>query len=458
MLGSYINRFRPIIKRWTWIVGLLLLQAVVRAAIDLKFHFAIELLIGGAVAVLANWFALTPEQRTNHAYCAKHWVLNVTSKAYKCVRDKQWWRSVGIAFGRHIAENVVPILLTCFFIALSIQLFNDPPVPQESFVKQVLQIVERIGPVVAMVIFGFVVVSGRWPSAQSPVTGLLAAVARMIAAYGFVCWLIGQFGDGVYQYAMNNPREAAVIVAASLMVLLMLRVGLTPVSRVAGVGYSAAAFTGGNAEEFLKVPATKRDVEYVAAHEAAHALVYAALGKLPVGLEVTVLEHVGRNGLLGFVSGIKQDHQLLTRQFVEWQMLVLLAGKYGEVVAFGEVTIGGGDDQMRWARMATQYLSNHVKGLFYNDPQTDAERKHNAEKLEFLRVEQEEILRTFFEMNVKTFTLLRKVLEEKKAVSRDELVPYLQQVVLPQGFPLPVGAFESFSVEPLEMVELPMDR
>lgn len=458
MLASYFNRLRPTVRRWAWGIGLLVLQAVVRAAIGLRFHFAVELLIGGVVAIAANWLTLQPEQRRNLASCAKDYVLTAISTARQRIHDKQWWKNLAIAVGRYLAVNMAPILLTCFFVALSIQLVTDQRAPQENFVQEVLQIVERIGPIAAIVIFSFMVISGRWTNTSSPVVSLLAAVSRMIAAYGLICWLIGRFGDGVYQYAIQNPTEAAVIVAAALVVFVMLRVGLAPVSHVARVGYSAAAFTAGNSEEFLKIPATKRDVEYVAAHEAGHALIYAALGKLPVGLEVTVLDYVGKNGILGFVSGIKQDHQLLKRQFVEWQMLVLLAGKYGELVAFGEVTIGGGDDQMRWARMATQYLDNHVKGLFYNDPQTDAERKHNAEKLELLRMEQEEILRTFFEMNVKTFTLLRKGLEEKKKVSRDELVPYMQQVVLPQGFPLPVGTFETFSAEPMETVELPMDR
>lgn len=458
MHGSHIERFSPVIKRWSVIAALLVIQAVIRVVFNWNLNMVADILIGIFVAWISVWVVAGREGIKRRLAENKRKAQGVHAMRLGRIRDKHWWLAVARATFGYIAGNTSTIMMLLCCVAVSIYVFSDPPRPQEMFVAQVLEIVTKFGPLVVVIVFGIPMMAGRVGNGNAPTLALSSALARMLAVYGFVCWTLGMLGDKMYRYAVQHPHDAAVISVAALIMFFMVRVGVPSFGHGTSVSHAASAFVDDDIEGQPVILVTKRDREYVAAHEAAHALVYAALGGLPPGLNVTVLDHVGENGLLGFVSGVRQEHRLLQQQFVEWQLLVFLAGNYGEGVAFGEVTIGSGDDQRRWTRMAVDYLCNHVRGVFYNDPCTDAERKHNAEKLDLLRAEQHELLRVFFARNSMVFTDLRKSLEEKKTILGGELVPYLQRVVLPEGFPLPVGPFGAFSAEPLDLVESPLTR
>lgn len=194
---------------------------------------------------------------------------------------------------------------------------------------------------------------------------------------------------------------------------------------------------------------TPRDRSYVAAHEAGHALVYAALGGLPSPWQLAIHTHADTRGILGFVSGFRSGNQLEDRTFAEWKMLVLLAGQAGELAMQGDTTLASADDHMRWMKLAAAYLSHHHRGVFYPRPHSQVEAMQNEVKLEALRREHQELLQAFFEANRPVHTRLAKALLARGTLSREQVVPFLQLVRFPEGFPLPFGEFDQFSYRPL---------
>ncbi len=137
------------------------------------------------------------------------------------------------------------------------------------------------------------------------------------------------------------------------------------------------------------------------------------------------------------MTGIKSQHRLEEKTFAEWHMLVFLAGKMGEARTMRESTIGSTIDHARWIDVARKYLSNHYRGIFYPEPQNEFEQKQNEEKLSALQTEQLGMLDRLFELNSDVFKELADVLLEKRTLAREEIIPFLGRVQLPEGFPLP---------------------
>lgn len=184
-------------------------------------------------------------------------------------------------------------------------------------------------------------------------------------------------------------------------------------------------------------------------------MVYAALGGLPADVKLAVNDHSDERGVLGFVTGISSKHHLDEKSFAEWYMLVFLAGKLGESVMHGESTLGSSNDHLRWLGVARSYLANHYRGMYYADPQNKFEQEQNEAKLEALQAEQLATLRTLFDVNADVFKQLANTLLEKRTMGRDDLIPFLSRVKLPDGFPLPFGPFETFAAEWREATDSP---
>lgn len=73
------------------------------------------------------------------------------------------------------------------------------------------------------------------------------------------------------------------------------------------------------------------------------------------------------------------------------------------------------------------------------------EREQNETKLEALQAEQLAMLRTLFDVNTEVFKHLADTLLETRTMGREDLIPFLSRVKLPDGFPLPFGPFETFT-------------
>ena len=317
--------------------------------------------------------------------------------------------------------------------------------PSEPAVRQVLSHVKTFGLVAVLVVpvITSMISTARWRS-WSSVARLASQFLRILAWYLLALWLIGQRGDDLYKWALTHPNDAAIGAAALAIVCMVVHFGVRsigwieehrqivrPVAMVAGV---------------VAKP-TARDNRYTSAHEAGHALVYAALGDLPADVKLAVNDRPDEHGALGFVTGICSEHRLEEKSFAEWYMLAFLAGKFGEATRHGESTLGSSNDHLRWLGVARSYLANHYRGMYYAEPQNKFEQEQNEEKLEALQAEQLATLRTFFDLNSEVFKQLADTVLEMRTMGRDDLIPYLRQVELPDGFPLPYGPFETFAPE-----------
>ena len=57
------------------------------------------------------------------------------------------------------------------------------------------------------------------------------------------------------------------------------------------------------------------------------------------------------------------------------------------------------------------------------------------------------MLRTLFDANAEVFKQLADTLLETRTMGRDDLIPFLSRVKLPDSFPLPFGPFAQFSAQ-----------
>lgn len=317
--------------------------------------------------------------------------------------------------------------------------------PSEPAVKQVLSLVQIFGLVVVFVvpiITGTIsmAISGSWTSVSDLVSRFLGG----LVFYSIALWLIGRGGDDLYRWMLAHPNEAAIDAAALVIVWMIVSCGRSSFGSERIVGSSSEATM---AAAGVVVNPTARDNRYIAAHETGHALVYAALGGLPGNVKLAVNDHLDGQGTLGFITGITSRHHLDEKSFVEWYMLVFLAGKLGEAFMYGESTLGSSSDHVRWLGLARNYLANHYRGVYYAEPKNKFEQEQNEVKLEALQAEQLATLRTFFDMNDEVFKQLADELLQVRTMGRDDLFPFLSRVKLPDGFPLPFGPFEVYSAE-----------
>lgn len=183
-------------------------------------------------------------------------------------------------------------------------------------------------------------------------------------------------------------------------------------------------------------PVTEQARRFIAAHEAGHALLYAAWLPLPDTLRVEVKNRTDGSDALGFVNdGVPRD--LLTeKESAEWQMLACLAGTAGERCYTGRVSLGAVNDATRWVTVATAYLSCHLRdGVFYPEPASELEIDCNQRHLAALRNTQNARLEAFFDVNRGVHARLTETLLEHGSQADAALHPFLTDVQLPEDFP-----------------------
>jgi hypothetical protein len=377
----------------------------------------ISLVTGIGAYIFADWLFSTPEERQDThrqvtTFFREHWAMAA-----------KW----GI------------------YIAMCAYFFGSRGEPADPAVKQVLILVQTFGffAVFIVPIFASTIIYTAGGGMRPSVAVLASRLLKGLVFYSMALWLIGAGGDALYKLILANPGGAAIGAVAFVIVWMIVRfsAGLPVGSESVVRSLGAAAATA----SVVARKATARDNRYTAAHEAGHALVYAALGGLPVDVKLAVNDFSDGRGVLGFVTGITSQHHLDERSFAEWYMLVFLAGKLGETVMYGESTLSSSNDHLRWLGVARRYLANHYRGIYYDEPQNEFEQKQNEAKLEALQTEQLALLSRLFDLNTEAFNELAASLLEKRTLARHDLIPFLSRVQLPPEFPLPFGPFDQFS-------------
>ena len=255
---------------------------------------------------------------------------------------------------------------------------------------------------------------------------LLMSVLR----YSIVMFLLGNIGDDAYMWLVTHPRASIEAFCIAVLIYFILKDGTQ------GMQGNSGGIAYAHQGEMVAKVATPKDLQHIAAHEAGHMLVYAALDKLPSDTEIVILHKGSRNGTLGFTTGIKDDHCLTDMSRLEWQMLVLLAGSLSESFLLNERTTGSSEDNRRWMSIATLYLMNSTDEVFHAEPSNEYECSHNNDIINSLREHQTTLVRELFTMNRSVLSSMASEVLIKKKMNADEIQEFLSMVELPDEFPL----------------------
>lgn len=244
--------------------------------------------------------------------------------------------------------------------------------------------------------------------------------------------LIGNAGD----YALLHPQESLPLIAIAVITLFIDRC-IRPASPARVVTTDANPVSP-RSMTYSRRKASSQDRRFIAAHEAGHALIFAACLPYPDDLTVVVKDSPdAASNAMGYVRKEQHQHLLIEKEVAEWNMLLSLAGASGERASTGRETLGAISDSCTWQAVATAYLSCLHRGMFYNPPSDKLEIEQNEALLVRLREEQEALLAQFFEINHDVHARLTQRLLDDGSLKGVQLHPYFAAVHFPAEFPRP---------------------
>lgn len=243
--------------------------------------------------------------------------------------------------------------------------------------------------------------------------------------------LIGNAGD----YALLHPQESLPLLAIAVISLF-----INHVIRPSFQGNILTPDTNPVAHHALssRSKTSSQDRRFIAAHEAGHALIFAACSPYPDDLSVVVKESPdAASNAMGYVNKAQYEHLIVEKVFAEWHMLLSLAGNAGERASTGRETLGAVSDSSSWRAVAATYLSCLQRGMFYHPPSNKLEIEQNEAQLVRLHEEQKALLTRFFELNHDVHAQLTQRLLDDGSLKGGQLHPYFEAVTFPPGFPRP---------------------
>jgi len=357
---------------------------------------------------------------------------------------KRWAAIIALAGENWPTLTKLAVLVTIMFIAS-----EQSTTPTTPLVQQVYNLVSMLAPITVVI---WLTVNALRIAARDGGQLMLGRqfmdLICAATAYQVVLALIGTTGDDVYFWIVAQPNEVAVFLATGLFIAVIVKImGSSAAQAYASMVFAEEPFE--KSSMAIQPPLSEQDLRYIAAHEAGHALAYAALGTIPADIRVVGHPEKGKQRALGHVTGIPTPHRLEKTEFVEWQMLVLLCGKQGEIAMFGQATLGSTNDHSRWLDYARQYLVSQNKRLFYGSPRNEFEHNYDCRQIESLLAQQQELVSDLFAMNPAAFKALYQAVLDKGTLGHDELVPILCQVNLPPKFAQPNGPVREISCVPV---------
>lgn len=170
------------------------------------------------------------------------------------------------------------------------------------------------------------------------------------------------------------------------------------------------------------------DADFVAYHEAGHAVVLGLFPFNPHDIEVAMTAEVAGNTNKGWCSSHRLKTHCVPRDYAELDMIMLLAGREAELLFVGETSICGGSDNAKWLRQAKTYLLTDSSTIFYGAPATKLEFDHNTAELEKLKARHVGLARDLLLRNREVMEELRLNLLEKGIIKGPELAEILDKV------------------------------
>lgn len=154
-------------------------------------------------------------------------------------------------------------------------------------------------------------------------------------------------------------------------------------------------------------------------HEVGHLICYGLLRKIP-SINVKIIDTKNCffiREYLGYVEVSDDIVSSKTKSLLEWEMVMLLAGKELENYIMGDSGSGSKGDFNKWNRIAHEYLSLGFGEIYYDKPKNNNERKLNHITLSNLKREQERKLSIFFQHNDKEIRNIVDILYKEKKLN-----------------------------------------
>jgi hypothetical protein len=270
----------------------------------------------------------------------------------------------------------------------------------------------------------------------------------------FVLYLgLALYSPGGIDRLLSMPREMVIAFAIALSIILLLKRGVQAI-----VEHLLDIFEGPTEFIFLKIekmlPKHPEDIQIEidnlnvedfrtsAGHEAGHVLLYGVLDFVPTTLVASVSKkaHNRYNAnyrmIGGQVSAKREVRSHQYRSFVEWDMLLCLAGQEGEKALLGQCSTGSQVDIEDWYVKAKIYLrSGFSRLIYFPSPESDWEERANRKSLELMQARQRKLLSIFFKENLHVLQEFSEALIQREKLKADDLKPVLKKVVRTPGIP-----------------------
>ncbi len=334
------------------------------------------------------------------------------------------------------------------FFFLLVVLFCVVPwqFPQQSAVALIFNITTLVGSVVSGVLLWTLVKNGLLD--EDLFFAISYRLLKVIFFFLMTLFLLGKFGDQIYNYIHNHPHYFGSLVGAGLLVVAIVKISNFSFKEIISWNERAANYNKLPSQGYDPVDRTRRtfsprDRAFLVAHEVGHALLFSALRPLPPKLVVCISKNFKEGKPNGYVSFERNPNFLLDKNYAEWFMLVLLAGFNGEQFRYNNNSLGASDDLYRWGEIADLYCRNVYAPIFYDpQPVTPEQKKNNADFLEQLKARQTKLINEFFELNNELFQALEAQLSEQDEFIATDLESLFQGVRFPPGFPHPEIEFD----------------
>lgn len=268
-------------------------------------------------------------------------------------------------------------------------------------------------------------------TAEEPaVVGITLIERFVLLAMGLT--LVRVFGEDVaaaLAWVKGNP-DAALAAGAGIVVVRMM-FALAPNRTYLVARGAEGRLLSAQAVAMPKRARSEKDIYRTAVHEAAHLMLYADLPELPAKLTVNVMGELGHQDLYRGYVRHSDEHvpDVLTEEYLRWLMLMNLAGSEGEFAILGDRADGAVGDNQMWLKAATFYLSAGFGEVFYAEPVGHAQLAHNRAVLNSLKAQHVAVLADRIAANKGLLGELASAIAAKKAMTRDEIAPYLARVV-----------------------------
>lgn len=238
-------------------------------------------------------------------------------------------------------------------------------------------------------------------------------------------YVLIDYGDVIYEYALNNQEKTIAIMAGVIITIVINKIFMPKDTE----SFDSIAVSRGITAKQLPSASkmykrTKKQENLVAVHEVGHAIFHAGANIMPSTFEINV---IGNDKAEGFVRTFS-DRNLDYSKDKIWSMYMLLGGYCAEKHFLGDHGFGCNSDLRRWERLAIRYLIHSEKVHYYSLPKNDIELKHNANLLIKLRNIQMKRIEKFFESNKKLFMEIVEEVKRLKILNNDAMKPFLDLV------------------------------